>query len=50
MYDANQYLVRDRKGNSLLFEDNEGNLLTSDQLDELSYWEIEEKQLRVFDA
>jgi len=31
----------------MLFEDLEGNLLTSDEVDELSTWEIEEKEIHV---
>jgi hypothetical protein len=33
----------------VLFEDNNGKLLTPDEVDELSVWEIEEKEIHVFD-
>jgi hypothetical protein len=33
----------------LLFEDKSGNLMTAEEVDELSSWEIEEKILHVYD-
>jgi hypothetical protein len=32
----------------MLFEDNRGNLLMPDEVDELSAWEIEEKEIHVY--
>jgi hypothetical protein len=34
---------------NMLFEDNNGKLMTSDEVDELSIWEIEEKEIHVFE-
>ncbi len=34
----------------MIFEDNKGNLLMSDEVDELSPWEIEELGIHVFEA
>jgi len=34
----------------MIFEDNKGNLLMSDEVDELSLWEIEELGIHVFEA
>jgi len=33
----------------MLFEDEEGRLLMSDEVDELSPWEIEERKIHLFD-
>lgn len=42
-------LLRKEYEREYLFEDNEGILLTSDELNELSSWEIEDRQIRVFE-
>lgn len=34
----------------MMFEDKNGCLLTSDEVDELSPWEIDERQLHVFNT
>jgi hypothetical protein len=31
----------------MLFEDNRGNILTAEQVDKLSYWEIDEMNIHV---
>jgi hypothetical protein len=33
----------------MLFEDNMGNIMSPDEVDELSTWEIEEKEIHVVD-
>ena len=33
----------------MLFEDNKGKIMMSDEVDELSAWEIEEREIHVLD-
>ena len=34
----------------MMFEDNNGRLLTNEEIDELSYWEIEDRGIHVYDT
>jgi hypothetical protein len=48
-FDGADYEDMDIPKEFSLFEDSAGNLLTADEVDEMSAWEIEEKGIHLFE-
>ena len=49
IFSADMSIKHKKRGERMMFEDKEGILLTPEEVDELSSWEIDERRIHIYD-